>query len=56
MLKGFGNFLLKELKELIRDLKILLGMIIVPLIMFPVLGGVMGYTVQSAQAQAEKPL
>ncbi len=54
MLKGFGNFLLKELKELIRDPKILLGMIIVPLIMFPVLGGVMGYAVQSAQEQAEK--
>ncbi|MGB9854635.1 MAG: ABC transporter permease [Candidatus Bathyarchaeales archaeon] len=54
MLKGFGNFLLKELKELVRDPKILLGMIIVPLIMFPVLGAVMGYAVQSAQEQAVK--
>ncbi|MEM2937480.1 MAG: ABC transporter permease [Candidatus Bathyarchaeia archaeon] len=54
MLKGFGNFLLKELKELVRDPKILLGMIIVPLIMFPVLGGVMGYAVQSAQEQVAK--
>ena len=41
MLKGFGNILVKELKELIRDPKILLGMIIVPLIMFPILGAVM---------------
>jgi len=54
LLKGFGNFLLKELKELVRDPKILLGMIIVPLIMFPILGAVMGYAVQSAQEQAVK--
>ncbi len=54
MLKGFGNFLLKELKELARDPKILLGMIVVPLIMFPVLGGIMSYAVQTAQEQAIK--
>lgn len=54
MLKGFGNFLIKELKELIRDPKILLGMIIVPLIMFPVLGGIINFSVQSAQEQAKK--
>jgi len=54
LLKGFLNILIKELKELIRDPKILLGMIIVPLIMFPVLGGIMSYAIQSAQEQAEK--
>ena len=54
MLKGFGNFLLKELKELVRDPKILLGMIIVPLVMFPVLGGVISYATQSAQERATK--
>jgi ABC-2 type transport system permease protein len=54
MLKGFGNILIKELKELIRDPKILLGMIILPLIMFPVLGSVFGYAVQTAQEQAQK--
>ncbi|MGC8895890.1 MAG: ABC transporter permease [Candidatus Bathyarchaeia archaeon] len=54
MLKGFGNFLLKELKELARDPKILLGMVIVPLVMFPVLGGIMGYAVQTAKEQALK--
>lgn len=52
MLKGFGNFLLKELKELVRDPKILLGMIIVPLVMFPVLGGVINYATKSAQERA----
>jgi len=54
LLKGFGNFLLKELKELVRDPKILLGMIIVPLIMFPVLGAVMNFSVQTVQEQAAK--
>ncbi|MGA9388281.1 MAG: ABC transporter permease [Candidatus Bathyarchaeia archaeon] len=54
MLRGFGNFLLKELKELIRDPKILLGMIIVPLIMFPVLGAVMSFSVESAKESAGK--
>jgi ABC-2 type transport system permease protein len=54
LLKGFGNFLLKELKELVRDPKILLGMIIVPLVMFPVLGGVISYATQSAQERATK--
>ncbi|MEM2463450.1 MAG: ABC transporter permease [Candidatus Bathyarchaeia archaeon] len=54
MLKGFGTFLLKELKELMRDPKILLPMIVVPLVIFPIMGGVMGYAVQTAQEQAIK--
>jgi ABC-2 type transport system permease protein len=54
MLKGFGTILFKELKELIRDPKILLGMIIVPLVMFPVLGLVLGYAAETAQQQAQK--
>jgi len=54
LLKGFGNILIKELKELIRDPKIIVGMIIVPLIMFPVLGGIMSFSVQSATEQAQK--
>lgn len=54
MLKGFFTILLKELKELVRDPKILVGMIVLPLVMFPVLGLVMGYAVQSAQEEALK--
>jgi ABC-2 type transport system permease protein len=54
LLKGFGNFLVKELKELVRDPKILLGMIVLPLIMFPVIGGIMTFSIQSAQEQAAK--
>ena len=54
MLKGFRTILLKELKELIRDPKILIGMIVVPLVMFPILGLVLGYAVESAQEQAQQ--
>ena len=54
MLKGFTTILLKELKELMRDPKILIGMIILPLIMFPIMGIVFGYAVTSAQEQAQK--
>lgn len=38
MLSGLGNIVVKEIKELIRDPKILVGMIIIPLIMFPLMG------------------
>ena len=54
MLKGFGNILLKELKELTRDPKIMLGIIIVPLIMFPLIGTIMSYAMQTAKEKAEK--
>ncbi len=54
MLKGFTTILVKELKELMRDPKILIGMIVLPLIMFPVLGLVMGFAVQSAQEEAQR--
>jgi ABC-2 type transport system permease protein len=54
MLKGFTTILVKELKELMRDPKILIGMIILPLVIFPVMGLVMGYAVESAQEQAQK--
>jgi ABC-2 type transport system permease protein len=54
MLKGFRNILVKELKELIRDPKILIGIIIIPLIMFPALGAVLGYAQQTAIEQAQE--
>jgi ABC-2 type transport system permease protein len=54
MLKGFTTILLKELKELMRDPKILIGMIVLPLIMFPVLGLVLGYAVETAQQEAQR--
>jgi ABC-2 type transport system permease protein len=45
---------MKELKELIRDPKILIGMIVVPALMFPLLGGIINFATQSAREQAEK--
>jgi ABC-2 type transport system permease protein len=54
MLKGFTTILIKELKELMRDPKILIGMIVLPLIIFPVMGLVLGYAVESAQEQAQR--
>ena len=54
MLKGLTTILFKELKELIRDPKILVGMIVLPLIILPVLGLVLGYAVETAQEQAQK--
>jgi ABC-2 type transport system permease protein len=43
---------IKEIKELVRDPKILVGMIIVPLIMFPL----MGFAVQTSRQSAEESL
>jgi len=38
LLEGLGNVVVKEVKEMVRDPKILIGMIIVPLLMFPLIG------------------
>ena len=54
MLKGFQTILIKELKELIRDPKILIGMIVLPIVIFPVFGLVLGYAAESAQEQAQQ--
>jgi ABC-2 type transport system permease protein len=54
MLKGFATILVKELKELMRDPKILIGMIVLPLIIFPAMGLVLGYAMESAQEQAQR--
>jgi len=54
LLKGFGNVFVRELKELIRDPKILLGMIIIPAIIFPVIGGILNYAMQFEKEKAER--
>lgn len=53
MLKGLGNIILKELKELLRDPKILVGMIIVPLVMFPILGLVIRGAMESTEQRIQ---
>ena len=52
MFKGLFNIVVKEVKELVRDPKILLGMIIVPLIMFPL----MGFAIQTSMETAEESM
>ncbi|MDH5494175.1 MAG: ABC transporter permease [Candidatus Bathyarchaeota archaeon] len=52
MLKGLGNVVVKELKELLRDPKILIGMILVPLVMFPI----MGFVIRGAMESTEERL
>ena len=52
MFKDLFNIIVKEVKELVRDPKILLGMIIVPLIMFPL----MGFAIQTSMETAEESM
>ncbi len=52
MFKGLFNIVVKEVKELVRDPKILLGMIIVPLIIFPL----MGFAIQTSMEAAEESM
>ena len=48
MLSGLRNIVAKEVKELIRDPRILLGIILVPLLMFPL----MGFMIRTSQEAA----
>ncbi|MFQ6064900.1 MAG: ABC transporter permease [Candidatus Bathyarchaeia archaeon] len=50
LFSGLGNVIVKEVKELIRDPKILLGVILVPALMFPI----MGLAVQTSMRTTEE--
>jgi ABC-2 type transport system permease protein len=50
LLKGSFNIVVKEIKELVRDPKIILPMIIIPLIMFPL----MGFAIQTSTEAAQR--
>ena len=52
MFSGLMNIITKEVKEMVRDPKILLSMIIVPLLMFPL----MGFAVQTSVESAEQSI
>ena len=54
MLKGLLNIVTKEVKEMVRDPKILLSMIIVPLLMFPLMGFAVQTSVESAGQSIEE--
>jgi len=53
LLEGLGNVVVKEVKELIRDPKILVGMIIIPLLMFPLMGFAIRTSMQTAVESAK---
>lgn len=52
MVNSFRTLVVKEVKDLLRDRKIVVGMILVPLLMFPLLGGAINLSTQSAQTAA----
>ncbi len=49
MARGIFNIVKKEVKEMVRDPRLLLGMIIVPLIMFPVMGVAMTASMETVE-------
>jgi ABC-2 type transport system permease protein len=49
LFKGLLSIIVKEVKELVRDPTLLLGMIIVPLILFPLMGFAMQTSIQTAE-------
>ncbi len=52
MLNGLMNIILKEIKELVRDPKVLLPMIVIPLVMFPL----MGFAIETSMATVEQSI
>ncbi|MBS7614119.1 ABC transporter permease [Candidatus Bathyarchaeota archaeon] len=49
MVKGLSNLISKEIKELLRDPKILLGMVLMPLITFPLMGAAMNISTSTLE-------
>lgn len=49
MLKGLGKIVVKEVKEMARDPRILLGMILAPLIIFPLMGIMFSTSTEAVQ-------
>lgn len=56
MLSGLRNIVLKELKEIIRNPEILLGMIIFPILMLPLMGAVARVSIQTTTTESLKTL
>jgi ABC-2 type transport system permease protein len=49
LFKGLLNIIIKEIKELVRDPKILLPMIIIPAIIFPIMGAAIQFSMEAAE-------
>jgi len=52
LLSGLMNIIIKEIKELVRDPKVLLPMIVIPLVMFPL----MGFAIETSMATVEQSI
>jgi len=49
LVKGLSNLINKEVKELLRDPKIMIGMVLMPLITFPLMGAAMNVSTSTIQ-------
>lgn len=49
----FTTILIKEMKDLLRDPKIVVGMIVVPLVMFPAMGAMFKTGIESTEKEAQ---
>ena len=54
MSKDLVNIVKKELKEILRDPRLFLGMILVPILMFPIMGVVINSTIEQAQTTVKQ--
>ena len=54
MASGLFNIVKKEIKEMVRDPRLLLGMIIVPMLMFPLMGMAMSASLSSVEDSAQE--
>ncbi len=53
MARVFQTLVVKEVKDLLKDRKIVLGMIVVPLLIFPLMGGAISLSTKSAMEATE---
>ena len=54
MTNGLSNLVKKEIKEMLRDPKIILGMVLMPLIIFPVMGAAINISTTAVEESMKK--
>ena len=54
MVSGLSNLIKKEVKEFLRDPKILIGMVLMPLLIFPLMGGAINISTTTVQESLKK--
>jgi ABC-2 type transport system permease protein len=54
MVSGLGNIVNKEVKELLRDPKILLGMVLMPLLIFPLMGSAISVSTTAVEESVKQ--